>query len=118
MIRVNDRMDPMKGLVDIPGAEVAFADGAKHSITVPQGEFSARLMTAGVTANRFSIVIGDPTDTEEGVAPDMWFGVIESWRPAGSNVLVVARPARNVEEIAGTLLPAQGVVAPRVGGIG
>lgn len=119
MIRVNDRLDPMAGLVEIPGAELGDPVGNRRTFTAPQGEFTSRLATAGVMADRFAIAIGDPDDIEEGVAPDMWFGVVQSWQPVGSNMSVVCRPARNVEEIAGALLPAHsGVITPRVGGIG
>lgn len=118
MIRVNDRMDPMSGLVEVPGAELGDPVGSNRTFTAPQGEFTARLATAGAMADRFAVAIGDPDDVEEGVAPDMWFGVVQSWQPAGSRMRVTARPARNVEEIAGALLPTQGVGVPRVGGIG
>lgn len=122
MIRVNDRMDPMSGLVEIPGAELAdtTTPATKRAILCPQGEFTARLSTAGAATNRFTVVIGDPDDTEDGVAPDMWFGMLESWAPAGSKILIVCRPARSVEEIAATLLPAQGggAFVPPVGGLG
>lgn len=119
MIRVNDRLDPMTGLVEIPGAELGDPAGSRRVFTVAPGEFTARLATAGAHADRFAIAIGDPDDIEEGVAPDMWFGIVESWRPAGSNLRVVCRPARNVDEIAATVLPSQsGGPVPRVGGIG
>lgn len=119
MIRVNDRLDPMAGLVAIPGAEPAETLGSKRAFTVGPGEFAARLSSAGAHADRFAIAIGDPDDTEEGVAPDMWFGIVEKWQPSGSNVRVLCRPARNIEEIAGALLPAQGAagITPRTGGI-
>lgn len=119
VIRVNDRLDQMAGLVDIPGAEPAETLGTKRAFTVGPGEFAARLATAGAHPDRFAIAIGDPDDTEEGVAPDMWFGIVEKWAPAGSRIRVVCRPARNVEEIAATLLPTGGAVGtPRTGGIG
>lgn len=120
MIRVNDRLDPMKGLVEIPGAELSDLVGKKQIFTVPQGEFTARLATAGAVTDRFAIAIGDPDDVEEGTAPNMWFGIVEKWSPAGSNIRVVCRPARNVQERAGTLLPVSGSgqPAPRLGGVG
>lgn len=121
MIRVNDRMDPQAGWVDIPGAELADITGSKRTFTVPQGEFSARLATAGAASSRFIIMIGDPDDTTEGIAPDVWTGVVESWQPAGSRLRVVCRPARTVQEVAATLIQApdpSGPTAPLTGGIG
>lgn len=121
MISYNDRHDPMMGLVPISGAELTDSSGIKRVITVPQGEFSSRLGTAGATADRFSITIGDPDDAEEGTAPDIWSGVVESWQPSGSKIRVVCRPARTVQEIAGTLLSTQGgfgSITPRMGGAG
>lgn len=122
MIRVNDRRDPMMGWVEIPGTELAETTlPDRVAFTAPQGEFTARLASAGADSTRFSICVGDPETAVDGVAPDVWQGMVERWQPAGSNILVICRPARTVEEVAG--LPAltsyqPGVGMPMAGGLG
>lgn len=97
MIRINDRQDPQQGSQILSGAElVDTSDPRSRVFSVQQGEFAARLQ--GTVADRFLVAIGDP-DVEEGVAPDVWYGVVERWQPAGSKVLVTARAARAVEEM-------------------
>lgn len=97
MIRVNDRQDPQQGSVTIPGAQLADTSNPGSQVfSVPQGEFTARL-TSSVARDRFLVAVGDPVG-EEGVAPDVWYGVVESWRQQGSKVLVTARAARSVDE--------------------
>lgn len=119
MIRVNDRLDPMVGLVEIGGAIPVDAPSGKRAFSAPQGEFTARLTSAGANFDRFSVMFGDPDAAEEGQAPDVWLGVVESWQPSGSNVLVICRPARNVEEGSGVLMStSSSAIRPRVGGIG
>jgi hypothetical protein len=116
MIRFNDRLDPMTGWAEIPGALPADAPSSdRRAFIVPQGEFSARLTTSGAISDRFSIMFGDP-DAAEGEAPDVWRGVVEAWQPAGSNVSVTCRPARTVHEAVGGVLPS-GAVRRRVGGV-
>lgn len=98
VICVNDRDDPMMGSVEIPGAELIESGQGSRTFTAPPGEFTARLQAAGVAADRFRIRIGDPADNIDGVVPDIYYGVVESWQPAGSRILVRVRPARNLEE--------------------
>jgi hypothetical protein len=121
VIRCNDRRDLMMGWVDIPGAELTETTPNQASFTAPQGEFTARLTTAGAGSSRFSITIGDPDDAIEGEAPAVWQGVVERWQPVGARMLIICRPARSVEEVAGmpalsSYLP--GVGMPMAGGIG
>lgn len=110
----------MAGWVEIPGAELSDIVGKKHIFTALQGEFTARLATAGALGARFAVAIGDPADVQEGVAPDMWLGIVESWQPAGSSIRVVCRPARTVEECSGALLSTGGSaqIVARLGGVG
>jgi hypothetical protein len=98
VIRINDRQDPQQGSVAVSGAQlVDTTDPTKRAFTVPhKGEFAARL-TSTVATDRFLVAIGDP-DAEEGVEPDVWYGVVETHQPQGSKVLVTARAARSVEE--------------------
>jgi hypothetical protein len=98
VIRVNDRQDPQQGSVTIPGAQLVdtSAPGSRVFTVPAKGEFTARLMSTA-SRERFLVAIGDPVG-EEGVAPDVWYGVVESWQPAGSSVRVTARAARSVEE--------------------
>lgn len=89
----------MAGSTEIPGAELV--DGQhinRRYFTVPHGEFTARLNIGVGVSNRFNVAIGDPAAATEGQAPDVWYGVVESWQPSGSKLLIVARAARNVEE--------------------
>lgn len=97
MIRINDRRDPQQGSTVLHGAEVVDESGDKRSILVPQGQFVSRLGQTPDPASRFNIAIGNP-EAPEGVEPSVWLGVVESWRPQGSKVLIVCRPARTVEE--------------------
>lgn len=98
MIRINDRQDPQQGSVVLSDAElVDTSDPRSRVFSVQQGEFAARLQGT-VAGDRFLVAIGDP-ETEEGIAPDVWYGVVERWQPAGSRVLVTARAARSVEEM-------------------
>ncbi|MEU2106478.1 hypothetical protein [Nocardia sp. NPDC019255] len=98
MIRINDRQDPQQGSQELSGAQlVDSTDPTKRSFTAPQkAEFTARLMST-VATDRFLVAIGDP-EAPEGEAPDVWYGVVETWQPQGSQVLVTARAARSVEE--------------------
>ncbi|MGW4718862.1 hypothetical protein [Nocardia sp. NPDC004260] len=101
MIRINDRHDPQQGSQVLSGAElVDTSDPRSRVFSVGQSEFMARL-NGTVADNRFLVAIGDP-ETEEGVEPDVWYGVVERWQPAGSKVLVTARAARAVEEMVHT----------------
>lgn len=115
MIQVNDRTDPQQGWVNVDGAAEADAPQPdKRAFTAPSGtEFTARLSNAGATSNRFSISITDDIEPT-------WFGVVESWQPAGSAVLVVCRPARNVQETVGMPIPtgSGGPTAAGTGGVG
>ncbi len=114
MIRINDRRDPMMGWTQVPGAvSIEATEPDRRAFTAPQSEFTARLASAGADANRFSICIGDPDDAVEGQAPELWQGVVERWQPAGSQILIVCRPARSVEEAAG--MPAQSTHQPVLG---
>ncbi len=98
VIRINDRQDPQQGSQVLTGAQLVDTSDARSRVfSVEQGEFAARLQGT-VAGDRFLVAIGDP-DVEEGVEPDVWYGVVERWQPAGSKVLVTARTARSVEEM-------------------
>ncbi|WP_043737707.1 hypothetical protein [Nocardia asiatica] len=97
MIRVNDTQDPQQGSQVLSGAQLVDTGGPLQRVfSAEKGEFISRLTTSP-NPQRFLVAIGDP-DAEEGIAPDVWYGVVESWRPSGSKVLVTARAARSVEE--------------------
>jgi hypothetical protein len=99
VIRINDRQDPQQGSQVLTGAQlVDTSDPRSRVFSVEQGEFAARLQGT-VAGDRFLVAIGDPDEAEEGTAPDVWYGVVERWQPAGSKVLVTARAARSVEEM-------------------
>lgn len=97
MIRVNDRMDPNQPSLELSGAEVVDDSGTRRVILVEPCEFTARLANTPNPAARFNISIGD-LDVAEGELPDIWYGVVESWQPQGSKILITCRPARTVEE--------------------
>lgn len=98
MIRINDRQDPQQGSQVLSDAQlVDISDPKVRVFSVGQGEFTSRL-TGTVAGDRFLVAVGDPAETEEGTAPDIWYGVVERWQPSGSRVLVTARAARTVEE--------------------
>lgn len=99
MIRINDRADAQQGSQVLSDAQLVDTNDPKSRVfSVGQGEFLSRL-TGTVAGDRFLVAIGDPDEAEEGTAPDVWYGVVERWQPAGSKVLVTARAARSVEEM-------------------
>lgn len=97
MIRVNDRQDPQYGSEVLEGAEIMDDTGDRRRLLVPQGQFTARLGQTPNPSARFNVAIGDP-EAPEGEMPDVWYGVVESWQPSGSKILITCRPARTVEE--------------------
>lgn len=97
MIRVNDRDDATTGSVPLDGAQVVETSPLRRSFTVPAGEFTA-LLASGARPERFLVAIGDP-DVPEGVEPDIWRGVLETWQATDGGVLVTVRAARTVEEV-------------------
>lgn len=100
VIRINDRQDPTQPSTPLADAETVDSTGLKRTFLAPGGsEFASRLNQAGAAApRRFNVAIGDPDEAPEGIAPDVWYGVVESWVPQGSNILVTCRAARTVEE--------------------
>ncbi|WP_029925461.1 hypothetical protein [Nocardia otitidiscaviarum] len=99
MIRVNDRTDFTQPSTPIPGAEIVDHTGDVRRFTVPNdGEFVARLSAAVSPEKRFNIAIGDPADAVEGEEPPIWYGVVQSWQPAGNRIMVTCRAARAIEE--------------------
>lgn len=99
MIRVNDRQDFTQPSTPIPGAEIVDHTGEVRRFAVPKGgQFVARLNDTPAPEKRFNIAMGDPADAVEGEEPPIWYGVVQSWQPAGNRIIVTCRAARSIEE--------------------
>lgn len=92
IIRINDRRDPGMPTFELTGAtiETDNPDSGTVDFTVTiDSEFASRLMHTPDPVRRFNVAIDEDP---------VWYGVVETYRPAGARLLVTARPARSIEE--------------------
>lgn len=83
----------------VPDAQVTEKGTDGWTIDVPvDGELGARLTGAGM--RKYLVIVGD-MDSPEGALPDLWRGVVKSWRPAGNRLLIDVRPASTIEDMQG-----------------
>lgn len=82
--------------LDVEGGTASTTETAAI-LTVPiSGELGARL-TSGARRT-YLIAVGDP-DVPEGVEPEVWRGVVTSWRPQGELLRIDARAAASLEDL-------------------
>lgn len=84
----------------VPDANVTDKGADGWTIDVPvDGELGSRLTGAGL--RKYLVIVGD-MDSPEGVLPDLWRGVVKSWRPSsGGRLLLDVRHATTVEDLQG-----------------
>lgn len=84
----------------VPDANVTGQGTEGWTIDVPvDSELGARLTGAGL--RKYLVIVGD-MDAPEGVLPDLWRGVVKSWRPSSAGRLLLdVRPATTIEDMQG-----------------
>lgn len=82
--------------LDVVGATASTTETA-GLITVPiTGELGARLTSGALRT--YLVAVGDPV-APEGVEPEVWRGVVTSWRPQGELLRIDARAAASIEDL-------------------
>lgn len=67
-----------------------------HQVSIPAtSEFASRLTGAGL--RKYHVIFTDPTNPT--TVPNLWRGVLRTWKPSGDRMLLDVRPAATIEDL-------------------